>query len=178
MESITKFIETKLRLKVNREKSKIDSPWRIKYLGFSFYQAKGKVEIRVHPKSIAKFKNKVRTITSRSNAMSMKTRYLKLKQVIRGWVNYFKIANMGKIVQTLDKWIRRRIRMCYWKQWKKIKTKHDNLVKLGIENYKAWEVANSRKAYWRIADTPILHTALNNKTLERLGYTSLSSVYC
>lgn len=178
MESITKFIETKLRLKVNREKSKIDRPWRIKYLGFSFYQAKGKVEIRVHPKSIEKFKNKVRTITSRSKAMSMETRYLKLKQVIRGWVNYFKIANMGKIVQTLDKWIRRRIRMCYWKQWKKIKTKHDNLVKLGIENYKAWEVANSRKAYWRIADTPILHTALNNKTLERLGYTSLSSVYC
>lgn len=178
MESITRFIETKLRLKVNREKSKVDRPWRIKYLGFSFYQVKGKVEIRVHPNSIAKFKDKVRTITSRSNAMSMETRYLKLKQVIRGWVNYFKITNMGKIVQTLDKWIRRRIRMCYWKQWKKIKTKHDNLVKLGIESYKAWEVANSRKAYWRIADTPILHIALNNKTLERLGYTSLSSAYC
>lgn len=89
MESITKFIKTKLRLKVNREKSKIDRPWRIKYLGFSFYQVKGKVEIRVHPKSIAKFKERVRTITSRSNAMSMEIRYLKLKQVIRGWVNYF-----------------------------------------------------------------------------------------
>ena len=64
------------------------------------------------------------------------------------------------------------------KQWKKIKTKRDNLVKLGIENYKAWEMANSRKSYWRISDTPTLHMALNNKTLERLGYTSLSSVYC
>ena len=128
MKNITKFIESKLRLKVNKEKSKVDRPWRIKYLGFSFYQAKGKIEIRVHPKSIAKFKDKIRVITSRSNAMSMETRYNKLKQVIVGWVNYFKIANMGKIAQKLDEWIRRRIRMCYWKQWKKIKTKHDNLV--------------------------------------------------
>lgn len=139
MENITRFIETKLRLKVNKDKSKVDRPWRIQYLGFSFYQAKGKVEISVHPKAIAKFKDKIREITSRSNAMSMETRYIRLKQVIRGWVNYFKIAKMGKIVQKLDEWIRRRIRMCYWKQWKKIKTKHDNLVRLGIESSKAWE---------------------------------------
>ena len=178
MENITKFIEKKLRLKVSRKKSKVDRPWRIKYLGNSFYQSKGKVEIRIHPKSIEKFKDKIREITSKSNAMSMEVRYKKLKQVIRGWVNYFKIANMGKIVQKLDKWIRRRIRMCYWKEWKKIKTKHDNLVKLGIENHEAWEFANTRKAYWRIADTPFMHRALNNKTLEKLGYTSLASVYC
>ena len=178
MENITKFIETKLKLKVNKEKSKVDRPWIIKYLGFSFYQAKGKIEIRIHSKSIAKFKDKIREITSRSNAMSMETKYKRLKQTIVGWVNYFKIANMGKIAQKLDEWIRRRIRMCYWKQWKKIKTKHDNLVKYGIDNYKAWEFANSRKSYWRLSDTPFLHQALNNKTLERLGYTSLSSVYC
>ena len=178
MNSITKFIERKLKLKVNRTKSKVDRPWRIKYLGFSFYQVKGKIEIRIHPKSVAKFKEKIREITSRSNAMSMETRYLKLKQVIVGWVNYFKIANMGNIAQKLDEWIRRRIRMCYWKQWKRIKTKHDNLVKLGINNFKAWEYANTRKSYWRISDTPFLHQALNNKTLEKLGYTSLTSVYC
>ena len=178
MENITKFIETKLRLKVNKTKSKVDRLWRIKYLGFSFYQAKGKIEIRIHPKSVTKFKDKIRDITSRSNAMSMETRFLKLKQVIVGWVNYFKIANMSKIAQKLDEWIRRRIRMCYWKQWKKIKTKHDNLVKLGIENHKAWEFANTRKSYWRISNSPILARSLNNKTLERFGYTSLSSVYC
>lgn len=178
MENITRFIETKLRLKVNKTKSKVDRPWRIKYLGFSFYQVKGKVEIRIHPKSVAKFKDKIRAITSRSNAMNMESRYIKLKQTIVGWVNYFKIANMGKIVQKLDEWIRRRIRMCYWKQWKKIKTKHDNLVKLGINKYKAWEYANTRKSYWRISDTPFLHQALNNKTLVKLGYTSLSSIYC
>lgn len=178
MESITKFIETKLRLKVNRVKSKVDRPWRIKYLGFSFYQSKGKVEIRIHPKSIAKFKDKIREITSRSNAMSMEVRYEKLKQVIRGWVNYFKIANMKRIAQNLDEWIRRRLRMCYWKQWKKIKTKYDNLAKLGIENNKAWQFANTRKSYWRISNSPILAKSLNNKTLEKLGYISLSSVYC
>lgn len=178
MENITRFIETKLRLKVNKNKSKVERPWRIKYLGFSFYQAKGKVEIRIHPKSIAKFKDKIREITSRSNAMSMETRYMRLKQVIRGWVNYFKIANMEKIEQTLDKWIRRRIRMCYWKQWKKTKTKYDNLMRLGIGSSKAWEYANTRKSYWRISDTPFMHRVLNNKRLERLGYLSLSSVYC
>ena len=178
MESITKFIEKKLRLKVNREKSKVDRPWRIKYLGFSFYQTKGKVEIRIHPKSIEKFKDKIREITSRSNAMSMETRFLKLKQVIRGWVNYFKIANMKRIAEKLDEWIRRRIRMCYWKQWKKIKTKYENLVRLGIEKDKAWQFANTRKSYWRISNSPILAKSLNNKTLERLGYLSVSSVYC
>ena len=178
MENITKFIEIKLRLKVNRVKSKVDRPWRIKYLAFSFYQTKGRVEIRIHPKSVVKFKDKIREITLRSNAMSMTTRYTKLKQIIVGWVNYFKIANMKNMMQELDQWIRRRIRMCYWKQWKKIKTKHDNLVKLGIEKYKAWEFANTRKSYWRISNSPILARSLNNKTLERLGYTSLSSVYC
>ncbi len=178
MENITRYIEIKLRLKVNREKSKVDRPWRIKYLGFSFYQAKGKVEIRVHPKSIARFKDKIRVITSRSNAMSMETRYKKLKQVIVGWVNYFKIANMGKIAQELDKWIRRRIRMCYWKQWKTSKNRKENLIKLGLDSKKAWHYTWSRKSYWRISNTPGLAIALNNKTLEKLGYTSLSSIYC
>lgn len=178
MESITRFIEKKLRLKVNKDKSKVDRPWRIKYLGFSFYQEKGKVEIRIHPKSIAKFKDKIRTITSRSNSMSMETRYIKLKQAIVGWINYFKIANMGKIVKELDKWIRRRIRMCYWKQWKRSKTKRENLKRLGIPESEIKRYTWSRKSYWRIADTPVMHKALNNKTLERLGYTSLSSVYC
>ena len=178
MESITRFIENKLRLKVNKTKSKVDRPWRIKYLGFSFYQIRGIIEIRVHPKSIDKFKDKIRRITSRSNGMSMERRYEKLQQVIRGWVNYFKIAHMKELTEDLDQWIRRRLRMCYWKKWKKIGTKYDNLVKLGIDNYKAWEFANSRKSYWRLSNSPILAKSLTNKTLERLGYLSLSSIYC
>lgn len=178
MESITRYIEGKLRLKVNKEKSKVGRPWKIKYLGFSFYQSKGIVEIKVHQKSINKFKDKIRKITSRSNGMSMEKRYEKLQQIIRGWVNYFKVANMKGVVQELDSWIRRRLRMCYWKQWKKTGTKHYNLVKLGIDKHKAWEFANTRKSYWRISKSPILSKSLTNKTLERLGFLSLSSVYC
>lgn len=178
MESITRFIECKLRLKVNKDKSKVDRPWRIKYLGFSFYQSKGIVKIMIHKKSIDKFKDKVREITSRSNGMSMERRYEKLQQVIRGWINYFKIAKMKKVVQELDQWIRHRLRMCYWKQWKKIGTRQYNLVKLGIENDKAWEFANTRKSYWRVSNSQVLKQSLTNKTLERLGYLSLSSVYC
>ena len=178
MKNITKFIEKKLRLKVNKKKSKVDRPWKIKYLGISYYQSKEKIEIRIHPKSIEKFKNKIRKITSRSNAMNMETRYTKLKQVTRGWVNYFKIANMKGIAQNLDKWIRRRIRMCYWKQWKTSKNRKKNLIDLGLSKEKAWHYTWSRKSYWRISNTPGLAIALNNKTLERFGYTSLSSIYC
>ena len=178
MESITRFIEKKLRLKANKDKSKVDRPWRIKYLGFSFYQSKGIVEIKVHQKSIDKFKDEIREITSRSNGMSMERRFEKLQQVIRGWINYFKIAKMKKVVQELDQWIRHRLRMCYWKQWKKIGTRQYNLVKLGIENDKAWEFANTRKSYWRVSNSQVLNKSLTNKTLERLGYLSLSSVYC
>lgn len=178
MKNITKFIEKKLRLKVNKKKSKVDRPWKIKYLGISYYQSKEKIEIRIHPKSIEKFKNKIRKITSRSNAMSMETRYTKLKQVTRGWVNYFKIANMKGIAQNLDKWIRRRIRMCYWKKWKTSKNRKKNLIDLGLSKEKAWHYTWSRKSYWRISNTPGLAIALNNKTLERFGYTSLSSIYC
>ena len=178
MESVTRFIEKKLRLKVNKEKSKVERPWKIKYLGFSFYRSKGIVEIKVHRKSIDRFKDKVREITSRSNGMSMETRYEKLQQLIRGWVNYFKIADMKIVSRELDKWIRRRLRMCYWKQWKKVRTKQENLVKLGIDKKEAWIFANSRKSYWRVSNSRILSKGLTNKTLERLGYLSLSSVYC
>ena len=90
--------------------------------------------------------------------MSMEFRYRKLKQTIVGWVNYFKIANMKNIAQILDEWIRRRIRICYWKQWKKIKTKYDDLARLGIEKYKAWQFANTRKSYLRISNSPNLST--------------------
>lgn len=177
MESITGFIEGKLKLKVNKDKSTVDRPWKLKFLGFSFYRGKGEYRIRVHEKPLKKFKAKLKELTSRSNAMKMEYRFLKLKQVITGWINYFAIADMRSILRTLDEWLRRRIRMCFWKQWKKIKTKHDNLVKLGIENSKAWEYANTRKGYWRISNSPILSRALTNKYLKEIGLVSISEIY-
>ena len=155
MESITKFIEKDLKLKVNREKSKVDRPWKLKYLGYTFYPKKGEMGIRVHPNSIKKLKEKLKSISGRSNAMSMEAKALKIRQTVLGWIEYFKLAEMKNVLRELDEWLRR-IRMCYWKQWKKIKTKHGNLVKLGIENHKAWEFANTRKGYWRISNSPIL----------------------
>jgi group II intron reverse transcriptase/maturase len=177
MESITRFIEKDLKLKVNREKSKVDRPWKLKYLGYTFYPKKGEMGIRVHPSSIKKLKVKLKSITGRSNAMSMEMRALKIKQTILGWVEYFKLANMKNTLKELDEWLRRRIRMCYWKQWKRIKTKHDNLVKLGIDNYKAWEFANTRKGYWRISNSPILTRSLTNKYLKDQGFITLTERY-
>ena len=177
MGSIAKFIEGKLKLKVNKDKSTVDRPWKLKFLGFSFYYKKGGIGIRVHHKSVVKFKRKLKEITGRSNAMSMSLRMLKIKQLITGWVNYFGIADMIKLAQSLDEWLRRRIRMCYWKQWKKIKTRHDNLVRMGIKNSKAWEFANTRKGYWHIANSPILQTTFTNEHLKNLGFQSIYEIY-
>ncbi|AZV55541.1 group II intron reverse transcriptase/maturase [Clostridium sp. AWRP] len=177
MESITKFIEEELKLKVNREKSTVDRPWKLKFLGFSFYRGKGEYRIRIHEKPLNKFKAKLKKLTSRSNAMNMEYRFLKLKQAIVGWVNYFAIADMKSILKKLDEWLRRRVRMCFWKQWKKIKTKHDNLVKLGTQNNKAWEFANTRKSYWRTSNSPILAKTLTNSYLKGKGLISISEIY-
>lgn len=177
MKSITKFIEEKLLLEVNREKSKVDRPWKLKFLGISFYNSKNGARIRIHEKSLVKFKKKLKEITSRSNGMSVEQKVEKLKQCIVGWVNYFKIADIKNTTNKLDEWLRRRIRMCYWKNWKRIKTKHDNLVKLGIPKYKAWEYANTSKSYWRISKSPILSKTLTNKYLEKIGLISIKACY-
>jgi RNA-directed DNA polymerase len=174
MESITHYIEKVLKLKVNRNKSAVDRPNRRKFLGFSFYMKKGKAHNFIHKKPIARFKAKVKAITSRSNAKSMEMRLKELSQLINGWVNYFHIADMEKVAKELDYWIRRRLRMCYWKQWKKIGSRHDNLIKLGAEERKAWEYANTRKGYWQIANSPILATTLTNEYLEKQGFLSLT----
>lgn len=177
MKSITKFIEEDLKLKVNREKSKVDRPWKLKYLGYTFYSKKGEMGIRVHSISIKKLKGKLKNLTERSNSMSMEFRAMKLKQLMIGWVSYFKLADMRSTLKELDEWVRRRIRLCYWKQWKKIKTKYDNLVKLGVTNWKAWEYANTRKGYWRISNSPILATTLTNKYLREQGFITLTERY-
>ena len=177
MASITKFIEGKLKLKVNKEKSTVDRPWKLKFLGYSFYQAKGGVRFRVHEKSVRKLKSHLKELTGRSRIKQIDITYTKIKQKMVGWVNYFKLADMKKLMKTLDEWLRRRIRMCYWKQWKKIGTKYKNLIKLGATKQKAWEHANTRKGYWRTAKSPILQTTITNSKLEKAGLVSLYNMY-
>ena len=177
MKSMTKIIENKLKLKVNKNKSAVDLVSRRKFLGLSFYFAKSGAEIRIHEKSIKRFKDKIRVYTNRNTGISIEHRLLKLKQIMRGWINYYGLANAKAKLRELDQWIRRRLRVCIWKQWKKISTKQRNLIRLGIDKYKAWEYANTRKGYWRISNSPILSKSLNNKYLESLGFVSLTQIY-
>lgn len=178
LESVSAFIEKKLFLKVNREKSYVANISRsVKYLGYAFYRYNGELKFRPHATSLAKLKDKVRTILSRSNGWSLEYRKYRLKCLVNGWVNYFKLADMNKVLISLDKWLRRKIRCVYWKIWKKTRTKFRALQKLGINKQQAWEWANSRKAYWRIAGSGVLSKALNNAKLEDLGWTNFSKRY-
>jgi RNA-directed DNA polymerase len=177
MTTVTNFIENKLKLVLNKEKSSVCRPWKLKFLGYSFYHVKGGVDFRVHEKSIKKLKGKLKYLTGRSRIGNIKSTFTKLNQIIVGWVNYFKMAKMKTILKILDEWLRRRIRMAYWKQWKKIRTKFTNLKKLGIEKSKAWEFANTRKGYWRISNSPILSRSITNARLKKAGMLSFSEIY-
>lgn len=175
---ISRFIEDELLLKVNKTKSEVGSPKQRKFLGFSFYSKEKSVTgVRIHPKSVAKVKEKVRQLTSRSKPMSMAQRIEKLSRLITGWTSYFRLADMKGHCVALDEWMRRRLRMCFWKDWKKISTKFSNLIKLGIDKGKAWEFANTRKGYWRIAKSPILHRTLTNAYFVKLELTTFSLAY-
>jgi len=177
MDSVREFIEKRLKLKVNREKSAVDYPSKRKFLGFSFYYHEGMARLRVHAKPLNRLKAKLKKVTGRSIGISMDARIDKLNQSIQGWVNFYKLADMGKHCQTTDEWLRRRLRMCYWKQWKKISTKHDYLVRLGISESKAWEFANTRKGYWHTANSPILNCSLTMNYFRNHGLRCLSDVY-
>jgi RNA-directed DNA polymerase len=177
MESVREFIEKRLKLKINREKSAVDSPTKRRFLGFSFYYKKGEARIMVHAKSLKRVKEKLKSLTKRSDGKSMRSKIDKLNQVITGWVMYYYLADMQSHCQKLDEWVRRRLRMCQWKQWKKIGTKLDNLIRLGIPKSKAWEFANTRKGYWHTSNSPILSRSVTNNYLRSIGLVSLSEVY-
>ena len=177
MANCVKFLEGKLKLKVNQQKSQVGSPLKLKFLGFSLYKTGKKAGIRPHGKSIKRFKDKIRELTSRKQARSVENILKRIKRYTTGWLGYYSIADMESKIRSLNEWLRRRIRQIYWKQWKKIKTKHDNLVRLGINNSKAWEWANSRKGYWRIADSYILHRSLTNEYLASVGYDDILNRY-
>ena len=175
--SITKFIEGKLFLKVNREKTTVAYVGDVKFLGYGFYVKDGEGQLRVHPTSVKKLKDKLRQLTGRSNGMSIQGRKMKLNQLIRGWVHYFKLANMKAMLERLDGWLRRRLRMVTWKRWKRVRTRYYNLKRAGIEAGKAWEWANTRKGYWRIAGSWILTRAIPNSLLEKAGYFTLQGCF-
>lgn len=178
MESVTTFITKKLGLKVNVEKSKVARPKQIKYLGFGFYKNnKGIWRPKPHIKSVQKFKAKLCDILIRSRSVSLDERLLKLKQLIYGWVNYFRIADMKILMRETDQLVRRKLRVVIWKQWKKIKRRYSNLRKLGITHRDAYVTANSRRGYYHIAHTRVLESAISKERLNKRGLVSLLDHY-
>lgn len=171
MESITTFITKKLGLKVNAEKSKIARPNDIKYLGFGFYKKINQNIWRPKPhiKSVEKFKYKLKQILCRSWGISLDKRLLKLKQLIYGWTNYFRIADMKVLLKGIDENIRRKLRVVIWKQWKKIRKRYTCLRKLGISHRDAYVTSNVRKGYYHVAHTRVLETAISKERLNKRG---------
>jgi RNA-directed DNA polymerase len=176
-ESIIKYIEGKLLLKVNREKTKISRPTESTLLGFSFFRQKGGWEIRIAEKSVGRITEKCKDITSRSNGTSEKERIEKLQSVITGWVNYFVIAKAKTVMESLDGMVRTRLRICQWKAWKKPATRVRQLLKLNVPKQKAYEWGNSSKGYCRVAHSPILHTTLTKDRYLKKGYNGFYKTY-
>lgn len=178
LEHIIPYIEEKLFLKVNREKTVVAYAGRIKFLGYGFY-SKGRkgFGLRVHKKSQDRMCKRIKELTSRRRVNDYEGWIESLKQFIRGWVNYYKLADMKELLQRTDEWRRRRIRMVFWKRWKRVRTRYRNLRRLGITHENAMRLANSRKGYWRCSENPIISQALSNARLERAGFISLSVYY-
>ena len=177
-ETVTNYLENKLYVKVNQEKTTVAYITKIKFLGFGFYIEKsGNVRITVHKKSKEKMKKRIREITKRNRAISSKQLAEELKLFIRGWVNYYRIAKMYSILKEIDGWMRRRIRMIYWKRWKLVKTRFRNLIRLGINKLDAWKWANTRKSYWHIANSFILARTLTNDRLKQFGFINSLDYY-
>lgn len=174
MNSVIQFVEGKLKLRVNREKSAVDRPWNRKFLGFSFLSNR-QATIRLAPKTIERFKEKIREITSRTRPMSMSERILKLNQYLMGWIGYFKLSSAKSHCERLDAWIRRRLRMCLWKQWKRVRTRIRELRALGLPDWIVFKMANSRRGVWEMSRNT--NNALNNSYWERQGLMSLLHRY-
>lgn len=178
LNSITKFIEKKLGLKVNAEKSKITRPTQTKYLGFSFWMSKGgKWKPKPHIKSYQKLIRKLKQLTNRRWSISLDERIKEINYLVRGWVNYFRIANMKSKIAEIDEHLRTRIRVIIWKQWKKVTKRYKALRQLGLEHEIAFNCANTRKGYYQICKTRYIQFAINNARLRKRGLVFLLDQY-
>jgi len=174
MNSVVRFVEGKLKLKVNREKSAVDRPWKRKFLGFS-YLSDAKATIRLAPKTLERVKEQIRKTTSRTRSVSLETRIAELNRYLTGWIGYFHIASAKTHCTRLDEWIRSRLRMCLWKQWKTPKTRLRNLRALNVPEWAARKMANSRRGPWEMAHNT--NNALDTSYWKHQGLKSLLMRY-
>ena len=180
LETSTKYLEGTLKLKVNQEKSRAVSVFAIrnfKYLGFALGRNGRGVYVRVHPKSMKKFKDHLREYSSRRRCQGIRPSLEKIKVYVRGWMNYYGIASMKNPMDDLNGWLYRRIRMCIWKQWKLPKTRKRKLVGLGVDEHYAATIAYSRKGYWFLSGNKAVNWALSKERLIRWGFYDLSNAY-
>ncbi len=175
--SVKRFLESRLRLTVNTMKSGVCRPSQFVLLGFSFYAGRSGYRVRIATKSYKRLKANIRKLTARSWSISTEQRITRLNQFIQGWLGYFSIADAKSQLKAIDAWIRRRVRMSIWKQWKRVRTRHRELVRLGISSWRAYQWANTRKGYWPVAGSAILSRALSNDKLRKLGYVGLLATY-
>ena len=177
MTSVTKWLDKRLRVKVNVTKTKVDRPNGIKYLGYGFYQnEEGIYGPKPHIKSIEKFKKKLHDETIRSKSTSIAYKISRLNPIIRGWINYFKLCDMKEVMRNLDGYLRTRLRMCIWKQWKVPKNRVKQLRKCGFEDWKAKAYGNCRKGYVRCAKSFLLR-AIPKRTFDKANLISLLDYY-
>ncbi len=177
MQSITQFVEQRLRLRVNRDKSRVDRATRRAFLGFGFMVGDGKVKVRVDPKARQRAKARLRQLTARTWAVSMQRRIDAINRFTVGWTAYFQLADTPRPFRDLDEWLRRRLRQVRWKEWKRSPTRRRNLIALGIPPEKAREWAGSRRGPWRIAGSAPLQRALPNAYCTSLGLQGFAVPY-
>ena len=180
LETSTKYLEQELKLTVNREKSKVTSVFAIrnfKFLGFALGRNGNGIYIRVHPKSWEKMKARLKRLSSRRNVQSVIPALYKIKEYMRGWLNYYGIAAMKNNMEELNGWLYHRIRMCIWKMWKRPRSKMKYLKKLGVPEELAYMAANSRRKYWFVSNTLAVKMALTKEMLIRKGFYDLADAY-
>ena len=171
--SVVRFLKQALKLEINRQKSRLVRAEKCEYLGFIF---PGK-RIVWSPASLENFKYNIRRLTARSWGISMKLRLKKLSRYIRGWMNYYALSKYYRPLPELDEWIRRRVRMCYMKQWRLTRTRINNLLKLGASKSQAIPVGISSKGYWRLARTYATQLGMNNAWLKEQGLVSVRDLW-
>ena len=173
MESVKRFITTKLKLQVNESKSAVAKPQERKFLGFSFTSGK-ELKRKIAPKAISRFRERVREITHRSRGNSMQPVMEKLARYIRGWRGYYGFCETPWVLKHLDSWVRRRVRCAFWRQWKTGRKRYAELIRRGVHKTLAANTAGARHGPWRVSQSRALDRALSNATLTSLGLPSLA----
>jgi RNA-directed DNA polymerase len=173
MESVTRFLEKNLKVQVNRDKSKVGSAESSIFLSFTFHLKRPTVS----RKAFTNFKNELKRLTGRSWGVSMKHRYQKIRTYLQGWMNYFGIGMRYNDAVELDQRLRRRIRMCYWKQWRRTRRRVGELMKRGVSEHRAVSVGMSRKSYWHLSKNEAINVGLSNAYLKEQGLTSIRTLW-